>query len=188
MATETDRIIAAAVSFASHQVSGTPGNWLLKGPGLALGAFWAQVVVLRGGYLYVGGDIQACVFGVYSDSQDPYDIVRWLGKHDFDRYVIEKAIIGFGSPALVWDRDDAQFAREIKELMAEFKQESREYTLLGDALSEVGERSREAIVEDLYNGGIDAESLPTGEIPSVRVIYAHAALRRLCQIWSETAP
>lgn len=95
-----DLMSMATEAFARHELVDNPceGWWRIarKDPdGRIDGNYAAEIISLWGGRLFVGGDIEDCVFAYYSDSRDPVAKLRWIGKcEDVGWYVCQKAQIG----------------------------------------------------------------------------------------------
>jgi len=90
-----------------------------------------EIISLWGGRLYVGGDIDDCIFAYYSDSANPIDKLKWIGRNnDVGYYVCQKAQIGMTD-----------------------------------------------------NGKLTTEGRGKNKGPSARVVYAWAAVRRLCDLF-----
>lgn len=61
-----------------------------------------------------------------------------------------------------------------------------ELSAIADAIEQGGHVDPERIISDLNEAGFwSAEEIPTGQTPSPRVVYAHAAVRRLWQLLKE---
>jgi hypothetical protein len=111
-------------------------RWRIAGKtegGRTESAYATEIISLWGSRLYVGGDIDDCVFA-YSDNSDSVAKLRWIGKcNDVGYYVCQKAQIGMTD-----------------------------------------------------NGKLTLEGRGRNRGPSARVIYAWAAVRRLCELFDET--
>ena len=93
-----DLVSLATEAFANHQlVLCDKDRWRIArvGPdGKIENAYAAEIISLWGTRLYVGGDIDDCIFA-YSDNSDPVAKLRWIGKcEDVGYYVCQKAQIG----------------------------------------------------------------------------------------------
>jgi len=133
-----DLISLATESFANHQlVLCDRDRWRIArmSRDRIESCYAAEIISLWGMRLYVGGDIDDCIFA-YSDNSDPIAKLRWIGKcEDVGHYVCQKAQIGMT--------------------------DSGKLTLEG-------------------RGGARG--------PSARVVYAWAAVRRLCELLDEIKP
>jgi hypothetical protein len=99
MRSATNGLISLARSaFTRHQLVGCREDcWRiarLNESGKIEGAYATEIVSLWGGRLFVGGDIDDCVFAYYSDSPDHIDKLRWIGMCDDIDYVCQKAQMG----------------------------------------------------------------------------------------------
>jgi hypothetical protein len=185
----------ARAAFAKHVIAKeSEGRWLLRKPYAdGRGFDWtmaAEVISLAGGSLYVGGDIDFVIFSWYSDSADHEAKVRWMGRcSDIDYYVRQKAIIGTGRELVEqYDEDEAR---------ASLKWHYEDCVRVGDdalaaKLAELLEsgalEDRQALLHELYRAQPDLAADvggTLGMVPHPRVYYAHAALRRLCDILDE---
>lgn len=157
--------------------------------------YWVEIVVLEGGKLLVHGDIEAVIFASYSGEGAPERVVRWMGDHpDFDYYVHQKASIGTGHK-IVDALDDAAAADDILEEIAEDKERSEACGLASEnteTLEEGLERLTrwsepvEMVRNWLYDNLKDPDTewlARVGRVIDARVYFAHAAVRRLCEIW-----
>lgn len=123
-------VTRAADAFAEHQIrERSDGRWLLERPGGEgkwHSDYWAEIIVLRAGKLLVHGDIEHVIFGHYSDTRDPLDIVRWMGRHeDPAYYVTQKALLGTGRE-LIEVTDDGVMERDLRRKYDERLAELRE--------------------------------------------------------------
>jgi len=121
----------ATKAFADHQfVRCEEDRWFIaraERGRIVDGAYATEIISLWHGRLFVGGDIDDCVFAYYTDSDKPIDKLRWIGRSDdLEWYVLQKAQIG---------------------------------------LSDGGKLTR-----------------GRGKGPSARVVYAWAAVRKLCDL------
>jgi len=96
---EKDRLVGlvrmASEAFDHHQiVSKKVDRWCLAEVknGHVQGTYFTEVVSLSGGRLFVGGDIDDCVFA-YADTVDPREKVKWIASSSLD-YACKKASIG----------------------------------------------------------------------------------------------
>jgi len=133
-----DMISLAIDAFANHQlIRCEQDRWHISRmttDGRIESTYTTEIISLWGGRLFVGGDIDDCVFAYYSDSPNHIDKLRWIGKcEDVGWYVCEKAQIGMTD-----------------------------------------------------NGKLTMERYGRNRGPSARVVYAWAAVRRLCELLDET--
>lgn len=148
-----------------------------------------EIIVIRGG-LFVGGDGPDCIFRWFTDSRDPREVIHWMGGHPTaDSYVAGKAAIGMG--AEFTETIDASvacydlryelehFERDHGEKMPSARREA-----IQNALTSLrSDESFEPVIRDLYDNGIDVEWLARiGRVPTTRVFYAHAAVRKLWEL------
>jgi hypothetical protein len=151
------------------------------------------------GQLYVGGDIDCVVFAAYGDNADPVRRLRWMGRcQDLDYYVAQKAAIGMTDDRkMVWDFDGDTAAADIREHVAVLREggcelDEDELEQWEDFAAEAagGEISPDALYHAMYHAlpfehleGLDR----IGSVLSGRVVYAWAALARLCDLLDERA-
>jgi hypothetical protein len=139
--TTEDLVALATGAFAGHGlVEGDLGSdrWRIARirDGRIQSAYATEIVSLWGGELHVGGDIDCCIFGRFTDTPSHIGKLRWIGRcDDLDWYVCQKARIGMS--------------------------DSGELTMEG--------RGR--------NRG-----------PSARVVFAWAAVRKLCELLETKCP
>lgn len=168
----------------------------------------AEIVSLWGGRLYVGGDIDDCVFAYYSDHPDHLSKLRWMGRcKDVSYYVRQKASLGLTDGGKLVDEYDAQVAEDDlnyyleRELERINENTATEEECQDDqaTMRHIFEQAQGMVNEDphdlrhyLYKelqalGDTDAWEWvgELGNIVSHRVIYAWAALRRLCELLDE---
>lgn len=181
----------AARAFENHRITKeSDRRWLLqrlRDSGCPDWTYAAEVIVLEGGALYVGGDIAHVVFA--HGPRDPVARVRWMGEcNDLDYYVRQKAVIGTGLESVsVWDVDVA--CDELRAWVAENPEDVRDREAIDEALET---DDRNSFYEHAHRG-IGRQSEPwevvadMGEVLSTRVIYAHAALARLCVLLRQQA-
>jgi len=166
----------------------------------------AEIVSLWGGRIYVGGDIDDCVFAYYSDkTNDHIAKLRWMGCHtDVAYYVRQKASLGLTDGGKLVDAYDSQVAdddlayhleqelerieekRELNTVQCEKeKEEVRDLFERAKTLSYDQHEMMEVLRE------LDGDAWEwignVGVTVSNRVIYAWAALRRLCELLDEAA-
>lgn len=197
-----ERCERAIEAFANHElVDNREDRWRIARrdkDGRLTNIHYAEIVSLWGGRIYVGGDIDDCVFAYYGDHPDHRSKLRWMGRcADVAYYVRQKASIGLSDGGKLVDEFDAQVAEDdldfhMNEMIASLDPTQVEE---GDAqdIKEVFERAKELVHDDphelrtyLYNELHDSDAWEwlgeLGNIVSNRVIYAWAALRRLCEL------
>jgi hypothetical protein len=196
-----DRTIEA---FKNHElVDNREDRWRIckrEKDGTLTNVHAAEIVSLWGGRLYVGGDFDDCVFAYYGDKSDHRSKLEWMGKcNDVAYYVRQKASMGLSDGGKLVDEFDDRVATEDldyhrDELIAALDSSEVEE---GDAqdIKEVFERAKELMSEPhemcvyLYEELHDSDAwewLGTiGNIVSYRVVYAWAAVRRLCELLDE---
>lgn len=168
----------------------------------------AEIVSLWGGRLYVGGDIDDCVFAYYGDHPDHRSKLRWMGCcKDVSYYVRQKAQMGLTDNGQLVDEFDAQVAEDDLDYYLKQELERINENAATDEEREddekrmrsVFEHAKEMVHDDphelrtyLYNELNDVDAWEwlggLGNIVSHRVIYAWAALRRLCELLDELHP
>jgi hypothetical protein len=188
----------AEAAFAHHQIrESSEGRWVLMerdGRGWQP-YYWTEVVILRGGKLLAHGDIDSVIFEAYVHYRDPLNVLAWMGRHPLaDSYAVQKASKGTGSElALTTDPDVCR--HELHERLEELYRDTAELVAQGEPTRAEDERAEhlrdalemlargggvEEVRRELYDAGEDPESIHRlGEVPSARVFYAHAAIRRL---------
>jgi hypothetical protein len=182
----------ARKAFATHVITARSGErWLIQRiheDGRPESTFWVEVAVLRG-HLYVGGDIDTVVFK--GGPMDPVARVRWMGESkSLTDYVAEKACSGLGSRELVWSWDREVAADDLSRHIADMDEESRvgvdsfylQEAVAAETRDDFATRAADAIDDPdawEYVGSF-------GELLDSRIIYAHAALARLCALLSES--
>ena len=196
-----DRLVhQSRAAFECHEIRNrSDGHWLLQRRREDDGWTWSmagEVISLAGGELYVGGDIDFVIFAHYSDSREHERKVRWMGEHtDLGYYVRQKAAIGSGRQLV--DVYDEGVAREEVQGWLDDEREaeaggfgSGQAAKLADVLDDAAwlgtpwDDHRE-LVGHLYESlGNDFmyERSDVGEVMAPRVYYAHAVLRRLCEL------
>lgn len=182
----------AAKAFATHRITKQcDRRWLIQQlyeDGKPDWTYAAEIIVLEGGAIYVGGDIDHVVFSC--GPSDPIARLRWMGEcNDLAYYVRQKARIG--SPRYmdcidVWDSEVAyeELRAYVEELREEFESPDIDEEHLESALSA---ESREYFLDyatQAFPGYPDSwESIgDMGMVLCPSVIYAHAALARLCML------
>lgn len=197
-----------ARAFERHEIrSRSDGRWLLQrrykdGNGWDC-VFAAEVISLYGGELYVGGDIDFVVFAHYSDSRSHEAKLRWMGEHnDLGYYVRQKASIGTGVALVdVYDQDEAR--ESVSEWLDDEKKAEADgfgsgyAKKLAAVLGQDGAWDRAPwddrhelihyLVDELGHDFM-CERYDVGMVLAPRVYYAHAALRRLCDLLDAEQP
>jgi hypothetical protein len=195
----------AAEAFSRHVIRRrSDGRWLLqrrykddKGWDCV---YAAEVISLWGGELYVGGDIDFVIFAHYNDTRSHESKLRWMGEHtDLGYYVRQKASIGTGRQLIdVYESDAAE--AQLREWLAERteqlgedhdEEEDGPLDVDGDELvttinemlqwmpDDPGEMLRR--LHDVSPSFMD-DRYELGMVLAPRVYFAHAALRRLCDL------
>jgi hypothetical protein len=171
--------------------------------------YWFDAFVTFDGAIVVQGDIDIVCFARYGRYAFPREVLNWMGRRDaVSTYVLEKASIGMTVGPEdnsvvrtvqedVWMHDAVQYVRQNYEVQLDATlavPDAPEW--LTELLREVsdGTDPREAVANavgnardcDLYEEGV----YDWGVVPSGRVIYAHAAIRRLTELLDSgaTAP
>ncbi len=184
----------AAKAFAGHQITKrSDGRWLLQQSHPDGAPDWtmaAEVICLEANSIYVGGDIDGAVFAY--GPRDFIQRIRWMGEcNDLGYYVAQKARIGsprHQSSVTEWNQDIA--AQELQAWLADLKKEDPlvdqddrfDSCQWERALSADHEHEFVSAAYDAFHGDFDiGEALcGMGKVLSPAVIYAHAALARLC--------
>lgn len=168
--------------FEQHEIrSYGLDRWLIASPHATQDS-WFDVVVLSGGYLYVGGDIDCVTFGI-SHARDSAR-VSWIGHHSTIDYVAEKARIGSQAP-IDWERSAQVAILELQECEAECH-------------TDEARKPFQTALEMLFSGGSVEEAeyylltevdlctedfpFPLGHVYSQRLITAWAALQRAADL------
>jgi hypothetical protein len=148
------------------------------------GFYSFEVVCLANRQLYVGGDIQHVVFGY--GPPGAVDRVAWVASAHLD-YAAEKAAIG-GSADLV-DWDDAVMREEMGDWVAAAAGNTHEYQQRARLLEHLrGCQTHEEYLRVLGNEAAtlgDSTPWSAGRVPSTRLFYALAAVRRLHALLTE---
>jgi hypothetical protein len=150
-----------------------------------------EVVSLWGGRLFVGGDIDDCSFAYYSGPSDRFHLrkLAWMGRcQDILYYVAQKAQIGLtdgGALVWTWDNDVARYDlwTMLTDEHAHWSDEEREG--IEDAMRYVDDgeyRVLDKLCECLEDPAGALPGSNFGKRLSSRVIYAWAAVHRLCEI------
>jgi hypothetical protein len=206
---EDKRVQALAVeAFAEHQLverDDERGRWMIARryeDGKLDGHYLTEVISLFGGRLFVGGDISDCTFGYYSSSLVGKDLhlakLRWLGTHtDVSYYVAQKASIGMSDAGKLTEEYNSEVAeaqlKEHAEYLRENDGDADEIGVLEAAVDRDGwdrcTGTREELWEYLMSNRQYPPDLPDfGMVTAPRVIYAWAAMRRLCELLEEHQP
>jgi hypothetical protein len=184
----------AAKNFEKHVITKRDHrSWLCHDPSGS--GFWFEAFV-SGPILTVVGDFDPTSFAYGSGS--PRSLIDWIGMHAIcDRYVLQKASIGTGHDGDVRSFDvgvwfnSALEEAEIYHLSNETIDTSRPVDLdaliargvpewLVDMIEDVAISGNEAErLRDMPSEAGEAEAYRWGEVPSSRVVLAHAALRHL---------
>lgn len=192
-------------AFAEHVIrKEADDRWLLQRRAADDGWDWnlaAEVIALWDGRsLFVGGDTDCVVF-----SYGPPDIaqrLRWIGwSRDLGYYVPQKASIGTGpAAAREWVPSVAEYMldEEMKEYGRQLEHEGmpdeqvaedpvfRALQFCRDHLYHHGE---DAVLSHLSEvGAFDGADVPNfSPVPSPRVVYAWAAVNKLCSLLDQRA-
>lgn len=197
--------VLAKEAFAEHQMKEVgPGHWRIQRPGEQ--QYWADIAVMGNVALSVWGDIDGCFFAYCSGAKSPEGVVAWMGTADACYYGRQKAHIGMGGPELVDDYVDEVALYDLDTCLAQ-KEEEHEpedwseprgdgpspqmtYTdAFGEARERIGRGEHMSIVhnelmDELRDIEPDAYEwvYSIGQVTSVRVIYALAAVARLHEL------
>lgn len=190
-----DTIKLAQKAFADHELAWNDtatGRWRIRNN--EHGFHWAEIICLHNGRLFVGGDIDDCVFAYFGDQRSSNDpttyyqmMLRWIGCCKDLGYIQEKAQIGMSDSGLltrIFDKNNAR--QQIEEWRQEEEaEENSNHNIvyhLSLAISEVSHNNREQMMTELCHAGYWEEAGHVGMITSPRVIYAWQAVRKLCQL------
>lgn len=151
----------------------------------------AEIIALKNGRLFVGGDIDDCVFGYYRDPAPDkatafYNRVHWIGDvPHVDRYVTEKAMIGLTDGGrLTYEWSVGVVERELKCILEEDDCTQAQRETIHELMPMLHETEAYEVLISLRDADIDIASL-FGLAPSSRVVYAWAACRRLKELLPE---
>lgn len=204
-----ERCDQAIEAFKDHElVDCREDRWRImkrEEDGKLTGIHAAEIVSLWGGRLYVGGDIDDCVFAYYGDHPDHLSKLRWMGRcNDVGYYVRQKATVGLTDGGKLVDEFDARVATEDLDFHMQGMLEDIQARATTAEDSGEGEArdiqdifaQAKLFLEDphdmrayLYRELKDNDAwewLGTiGNIVSYRVVYAWAAVRRLCELLDE---
>lgn len=160
--------------------------------------YLTEIISLWGGRLFVGGDIDDCVFAYCSSNKDmgipEFHMfkVAWMGHcNDVSYYVRQKASIGLsdnGKLTGAWNREVA--LDQLWGMLADMELEESpsadgDRNTLHEAIKMVdGGSGSYDVWNCIYSGYREPNDVPTdlGMVTSPRVIYAWAACRRLCEL------
>jgi hypothetical protein len=185
-------------AFKDHEIVDTKdGHWRIMKrdkDGHLTNIHYAEIVSLWGGRLFVGGDIDDCVFAYYGDYSDHLSKLRWIGKtNDVSYYVRQKASMGLTDNGhLVNEYDEDVASSDLDDhLETELEGTGRDPEKeenLRSIFSQAKEMAYDPVemrtyLSDELNDCDCWEWLYTiGVVVSMRVIYAWAAVRRLCEL------
>jgi len=152
-----------------------------------------EIIVGKAGTILVHGDYGTHVFA-YGPDDNPLQTLKWMGRSQFGSYIVEKAQIGSGHNDLVYVDDIDKFEYDIDELFENMGDWGLAPTELSDLKEEFERAKRYASNGELHEArnvvaraGFDlwesAGSL--GRKIAPRLYYAHAAIRRLCDLLDE---
>jgi hypothetical protein len=196
MASVTEQYAGHIITEQSTHGDGMLGRWTLHRrypDGKWSSDMWCEIIEGRGGYLYVNGDISACVFGICGGVKGPGAMVAWMARPSpGDSYMAEKLRIGMGpgehdfDPARSWDADvaieDIEAWRAEHKADADDSEDEDENNSLDEILDDLrnGDSDQHSMCRALYDAGVDPEQFSCwGLVPSSRIVCAWAALRRL---------
>lgn len=182
---ESGLAATARQDFAKHGLrSSAPGSWAigrLEGGSI----YYARILRPDASTIIVYGDVEIAAFrGGDGKEWDDRAHLGWLAHSDL-RYAAEKASIGMGERRCAWGLDHdaakAQLAEMIQEKWHEWLSEAIDMLRRGDELEDVRRW--------LFGETSDAELCSgLGEVVAPRVIYAHAAVVRLCELLDARTP
>jgi hypothetical protein len=156
--------------------------------------YWFEVVVLKNGLLCYG-DIDH-VLWQHNNDRHGADRVHWMGQHRLlstNSYVSEKARIGMMTLEAVQEFVPKVWAAEVE---AELKRaysagEASRYhehlAFLHRTMLSTDELESDIEQECFTNGCDDGPCTHFGMVPSTRLIYAHAAVRKLSNLLDQGA-
>ena len=179
----------AKSSFENHDIVAESDNWWAISKSNS-SQYATTIFADPLGYLYVNGDIDPIIFGIYKDSHDPIDIVHWIGSHEIDKYIIQKAKIGTQCENAIYNYDRDIAIAEVKERFEYLKnndydldftdKEDFEYMLSGLKLGNIVPHEASRILfEQIENTDFLEGIEDVGKVVSSRLIYAHAAVNKL---------
>jgi len=161
-------------------------HWSIGRPGT--GVYFAEVFA-GAAHLYVGGDIDTVAFGYYLDGGDPLAMLRWIGcTDDVGWYIKQKAGIGLSDSGRLTEGYDDEVARsELGMLLREDLEDpdapgaGKRIRMLQEAMDYTHDEVE--LRGFLYEETDDPElASDIGQVCSPRVVYAWAAVRRLCEL------
>jgi hypothetical protein len=192
---KSQTLISQAIeAFKDHElILNTQDRWRIasrNSNGSICGFYAAEIISLWGGRLYVGGDIDDCIFAYFSTNNPEnfhLDKLRWIGKHnDVDYYVKQKASIGLTATELTetWDVDTA--VKELDLIIEKLQKDPEERVQVDDIISVKNTArgwGRHEALEEIQEFNLE-NLIPInfGMVTSPRVIFAWAAVRRLCEL------
>lgn len=171
------------------------GRWFVakpyKGTCEPEGNMAFEVVCLRNGRIFVGGDIDDVTFGYHSChpeatlEQRHLNRVAWMGKCESMGYVQEKAQIGMTDNGRLTEAFNSEKA--IEEIQWQLDELDEEDEHLRDSWEEAKEMveygcHHQELAQHIYDTTDDAELCSIGMTIAPRVIYGWAALRRLSKL------
>lgn len=200
-----ERCDRAIEAFKNHElVDNREDRWRIckrEKDGTLTNVHAAEIVSLWGGRLYVGGDIDDCVFAYYGDKSDHRSKLEWMGKcNDVAYYVRQKASMGLSDGGkLVDEFDDRVAAEDLDYQMNDMLQNIKDCAATDEEgeddarrIKSIFEQAKELMSEPhemrvyLYDELKDIDGWEwldeIGTIVSHRVVYAWAAVRRLCEL------
>lgn len=193
-------------AFKDHElIESSDRRWFIAKryeDGSLQGQYATEIISLRNGKLFVGGDIDNIVFGYYGNKDYHVGKVYWIGKHrSVDGYIKEKAGLGMHDDGSITEEYRPDIAREdLNNLLQEVHQDyldndidpskSESFTKVKQAIERaIGNADEEDymirnLMEDTSGELPDLwESVGNiGKVCAVRVFYAWAACRRLCEL------
>lgn len=174
----------AAKAFSNHdQISCEDGRWYIASSSSVF--YWAEVVWLRGGKLLVHGDIEAVIFDGGGDFIG-IERARFFADSDID-YITSKASMGMGSD-LAMEIDPSVMAFDLRVVFDDMRKQPPDYCddkaciSIREAIEQLnnGVPTYE-VIRELYDR-VDNDWSCIGRVPSVRIYYAHGALKKLCEL------
>lgn len=199
-----ERCDQAIAAFKDHElVDNREDRWRIckrESDGHLTNVHAAEIVSLWGGRLFVGGDIDDCTFAYYGDHSDHRSKLCWMGRcNDVGYYVRQKASMGLTDGGKLVDEYDEKIAASdleecLKDALADVKtsaatdEECQDNVLRIQGIFEEAKHrldDPESLRCNLYDvfSGEDCEWICTiGMVVSYRVVYAWAAVRRLCEL------
>lgn len=197
----------AQAAYARHvvyQEDVAAGRWVLARTyedGSFSSTYMTEIIPLFGGRIFVGGDVDDCVFGYGDVKHTPLQRVRWIANASPD-YLREKASIGMGGPELTYEQNDEVFADDLwvyyQQLYEDASECGEDYALdLRHALVAglydlaTGRAETHDICRDLIEADPSGDTYESvgdfGRVVARRVIVAQAACARLLELRKEKA-